>query len=291
MFYIEGRKVRVVTGQRGKEDKAKEQTVRMCTKENRIKDYDYVLRLYRPNFTSENELKDKKFKKIEECVAYLVEKYNAVIEQSPNVSVQTGDPSIPCWDEKAAKVVEETIDQFIFEFLEFPYLHRREHSIHCELYRLLYNRRILSGHYPMGKWLSQLIHKEWPEVSPRSDKSQRGTIDLCIISPERLKDCSWKRFIEGKIVPSIGIEVGLDYSSKHLRNDLNKLSNSPICFGYVIHLVRQNYSDDFEIVDKLILQAAPKVKTAYARLTGNKAFYKKINDNEIKTAFIGGLQK
>jgi len=114
---------------------------------------------------------------------------------------------------------------------------------------------------------------------------------LCIISPEKLKNCSWKEFIEGKIVPSIGIEVGLDYNSKHLESDLDKLSNSSINFGYVIHLVRQNYSDDFEIVEKLILQAAPKVKTAYARLTGNKAFYKMINDNEIKEILIDRLQK
>jgi len=303
MIYIEGRKVRVLTGQRGKEDRAKAQTVRICTKDNRIGQYDYVLRLYSPHFTSEDELKSQNFQTIESCVIYLKKKYNAKEEKSPDKGEHTGKDKSPTrpivkrtvspssWDKKIAKVVEETIDQFVCEFLEFPYLHRREHSIHCELYRLLYSRRILSGHHPMGKWFSQLVHKEWPEVSPRYEKFQRGTIDLCIISPEKLKNCSWKEFIEGKIVPSIGIEVGLDYNSKHLESDLDKLSNSSINFGYVIHLVRQNYSDDFEIVEKLILQAAPKVKTAYARLTGNKAFYKMINDNEIKEILIDRLQK
>jgi len=301
MFYIEGRKVRVLTGQRGKADRAKSQTVNICTKDNRIGQYDYVYRLYSPYFTSEEECKN--FQTVESCGMYLKKKYHAKEERSPDKGEDIGKDesatgpivnkmvSPSSWDEKIAKVVEETIDQFVCEFLEFPYLHRREHSIHCELYRLLYSRRILSGHHPMGKWFSQLIHKEWPEFSPRCDKSQRGTIDLCIISPERLKNCSWKEFIDGKIVPSIGIEIGLDYSSKHLRNDLNKLSNSPINFGYVIHLVRHNYSDDFEIVEKLILQAAQKVKTAYARLTDNKVFYKMINDNEIKKELIDGLQK
>ena len=91
-----------------------------------------------------------------------------------------------------------------------------------------------------------------------------------------------EEFIEGKIAPAIAIEIGLDDKWKHLRNDLNKLSDSSVSFGYVIHLVRHNVSDDFDTVEKLILEGATKVKTAYGRLTGDKAFYKLTNDKEIK---------
>jgi len=34
-------------------------------------------------------------------------------------------------------LVEHAIDQLVLEFVALPYLHRVEHSLHCELYALL----------------------------------------------------------------------------------------------------------------------------------------------------------
>lgn len=294
MIHICGRKVRVLTGQPGKADKAKQQTVRICTKENIVGKYDYVLRLYSPDFTSESELESQRFQSIEACVKYLKEKYHASTEQLPadNISLVSDKPKTSSlvtevakaslWEERASKIVEENIDQFILEFIEFPYLHRREHSIHCELYKLLANSRILGGHYPMGRRFSQLIHKEWPESFQRRKKSQRGTFDLCILSPEILQNCNIEEFLCGRIAPAIAIEFGLDYNLKHLQNDLEKLSESRINFGYIIHLLRQNFSDDYDAVERLILKNNTNVKTAYARLTSYDVFYKLTNDSEIK---------
>jgi len=296
MFYICGRKVKIVTGQPGKADKAKTQTVNICTVENVIKNYDYVLRLYRPHFTSEAELQNQDFKCIEDCVKYLQEKYHAKVEKSPSPETEptpkkgpnlelgirkTGESTL--WERKAASVVEDTIDQFILEFISFPYLHRREHSIHCELYRLLVSRRFLSGNYPIGNWFSQLVHKEWPEHSQRPGKTKRGTIDLCILSPERLKSCPLQEFLDGRIEPAIAIEIGLDYKLEHLEQDSEKLLESRTNHRYLIHLIRQNFIDDFDAVEQFVLHKSLNLKTAYARLTGSQAFYKLTNNKEIIT--------
>jgi len=295
MFYICGRKVKIVTGPPGKADKAKTQTVNICTVENVIGDYDYVLRLYRPHFTSEAELQNQDFKCcIEDCVKYLQEKYHAKVEKSPSPETEAppkkGSKLVirkteesTLWERKAASVVEDTIDQFILEFISFPYLHRREHSIHCELYRLLVSRRFLSGNYPMGNWFSQLVHKEWPEHSPRPGKDKRGNIDLCILSPERLKSCPLQEFLDGRIEPAIAIEIGLDYDLTHLNKDSKKLLKSRTNHGYLIHLIRQDSTDDFDAVEKFILNSTSPLKTAYARLTGSQAFYKLTNGKEIIT--------
>jgi len=286
--------VRVLTGQRGKEDQATTQTVRICTVENLIGKYDYVLRLHRPHFTSESDLQNQNFKSIEDCVKHLQEKYHAKVEESPSTraeatyEVSKPNTSTPekkestLWEIKAASVVEDTINQFLLEFINFPYLHRREHSIHCELYRLLVSRRFLSGNYPMGRWFSQLVHKEWPERSQRLGKAQRGTIDLCILSPETLKSCSLQEFLEGQIEPTIAIEIGLDYNLKHLRQDSKKLLESHTNHGYLIHLIRQNFTDDFDAVEQFVLDKSLNLKTAYARLTSSQAFYKLTNGMEIK---------
>ena len=84
MIYICGRKVKVRTGQPGRPKEARTQTVNICTNKNIIGRYDWVIRLYKSNFTSEEELQDKQFKTIEELIEYLKRKYYGKVEKSPS---------------------------------------------------------------------------------------------------------------------------------------------------------------------------------------------------------------
>lgn len=310
MIYICGRKIRVVTGQRGREQFAKTQTVNICTKENIIGRYDYVIRTYPPHFTTEAKLREKSpdFQSIEDAVAYVETNCFGHIEVSPlerpEDPTKIDEPAPPTttsdesdassksdlWERKASSIVENIIDQFVLQFLEMPYLHRVESSIHCELYKLLVNERLLGSGYPMGVWWSQLVHKEWPECLPRPEKgNRRGNFDLCVLSPHDLTSCSLADFLEGRIRPIIAIELGLDYKLDHLKEDSKKLANSQLGHGYLIHLVRQECSDNFNELEDFILNNSYDLKYAYGRISGSRAYYKLVSDVNINEMSLSPL--
>ncbi len=300
MIHICGRKVKVQTG-------TKSQTVNICDARNIHGEYDYVVRL-RQRFVSEDALRQQNFNSIEDLVRHLQREHFGNVERAPGTrplhqctgagspatmremaaadwKTTSGEPPSD-WEEEAKRAVESSIDQFLLEFIGSPYLHRVEHSVHCELFRILTNRRIFSQTYPMGRWSTQLIHKEWPECFPRPDKgNRRGNFDLAVLAPDSLKSCSFADFREGRLRPSIVIEIGLDYSfRKHLCPDAAKLKHSGVQDAYLVHLVRQDYADDFEAVERFVLDCG--IKTAYARLTSSRAFYKLVNDSQIRTTEI-----
>ncbi|MBZ5515443.1 MAG: hypothetical protein LAN62_11520 [Acidobacteriia bacterium] len=298
MIHISGRKVKVQTG-------TKSQTVNICTDANIHGVYEYIVRLH-PPFITEDTLRQQHFSSIEDLVAYLQHNHYGQVEQTAvrhSVSAPTsltqervrplaplpGPPvkGLPAssWEQNAKLATEQCIDQFVAEFMEFPYLHRVEHSIHCELFKILSSRKIFSRTYPMGRWMSQPIHKEWPEYIPRPEKgTRRGNFDLCVLAPEHLRSCAFNDFRQGRIRPSIVIEVGLDYDLAHLSQDAAKLKNSGIENSYLVHLVRQDFVDDFAAVEKFLLNCG--IRSAYARLTSSRAFYKLLNDSEIKSAAV-----
>lgn len=296
IIWIRGTKVKILKGKL-------KQTVNFY-QEDRIGDYDPRIVLRPPVPAIGDILQKRVFGSKDEAVEYLLREHNGVIEPSlekyrelvnrvkqqersdeekgGRIETESIEPSLR-WAQKAKLVVERVIDRFIFEFIDFPYLHRVEHSIHCELYKLLSSERMLGNMYPMNKWASQLIHKEWPEYIPRPEKgNRRGNIDMCILSPEKLKSCSYEDFRQGRIEPDIAIEIGLDYKFKHLKEDSKKLLKSGINHTYLVHLVRQDVTDDFDAVEEFI-KALKGSKAAYARLTASQAFYKLTNDTEIKT--------
>jgi len=301
IIWICGTKVKIVTGRL-------KQTINFYP-ENGVGDYDPRVVIRPPNSDIGVILQNRVFRSKDEAVEYLVKECHGVIDpplpkyahiikkqtksdekELPHRELKTDEMPLG-WVERAKLVVERVIDQFILQFIDFPYLHRVEHSIHCELYRLLSNEKMLGNIYPMNKWVSQLIHKEWPEYIPRPEKrNRRGNIDLCILSPEKLKSCTYEEFRQGKIEPDIAIEIGLDYKLKHLEKDSKKLLNSSVNCGYLIHLVRHDIADNFDAVEKFLLSRAQKsLKAGYARLSGSQAFYKLINDTQIKMKEVANL--
>ena len=293
LIHICGRKVKVQTG-------TKSQTVNICDDRNIHSQYDYVIRVQPPAIT-EDTLLQRSFQSIEDLVCYLERQYFGRVERTPVTRISQpeqnaeqnkgrGISTLPApivdaasaWEQSAKLAVEKSIDQLVLEFVEFPYLHRVEHSIHCELFRILTAHKIFSRTYPMGRWMSQSVHKEWPEFLARPENgARRGNFDIAVLSPDRVRTSSFADFRQGRIKPCVAIEVGLDYSLRdHLSLDFAKLENSGIANSYLIHLVRQDCYDDFDALEQYVTDC--KIKTAYARVTDAKAFYKLVNEERIR---------
>ncbi len=152
------------------------------------------------------------------------------------------------------KILETAIDSLIDNFAREPYIHRCEHSIHCELYNMLIVHRALQGLIPLkdeGR-RTTLIHKEWPETTPRPEKKgRRGNFDLVILDPKEISKYTVKEFSEGRIPPAFVVEMGLNYDLEHLQNDDEKLENSECKDGYLIHLWQPYKGIKKEDEDKL----------------------------------------
>jgi hypothetical protein len=187
------------------------------------------------------------------------------------------------WLPQAKKLVEQSIDQLSQEFREFPYLHRVEHSIHCQLFHIMMSHEELAQRVPLGndRAETQLIHKEWPESTAREGR-RRGNFDLAVLPPRLLKECpTIAEFREGRLEAPIVIEMGLDYDAEHLVGDIKKLINSKPKHGYLIHLVREKPRDTVSEQMLLGIQAKYGIKSAYVWMAGGQSVFKRVNDPTI----------
>lgn len=190
------------------------------------------------------------------------------------------------WVSKARSLVEQAIDHLLQEFLEVPYLHRVEHSIHARLITLLTSSTELSERYPLGGTgaVTQLVHKEWPETTARAG-NRRGNFDLAILSPSLVQGCiSLDVFRQGRLPAPFVIEIGLDYDARHLAGDAAKLMNSRPKYGYLMHLVRETPRD--RRVEQIIehLEERAGIQTAYASVSRAETVLKLVNEKVIRTA-------
>jgi hypothetical protein len=200
--------VKVVTG-------TQSQTVNARRSDAPHTPYDFVVRMRTPRFVSQAALVDRQFDDIEGLVRYLVQEYQGTVEQGlgaaarrplrqrrahSTASDRSAD-SDSAWLDRAVVMVEHAIDQLVLEFAAMPYLHRVEHSLHCELYTLLTANRFFGRCYPMAGCTaeSQLVHKEWPEPRPRPEKAgRRGNLDLAVLHPDDLAQSSIDDFRFGR---------------------------------------------------------------------------------------------
>jgi len=181
-------------------------------------------------------------------------------------------------------LLEAAIDSLIDNFIAEPYLHRVEHSMHCELYSMLSVHRSLQGIYPIGNSLKKtgLIHKEWPEKIVRKEKKERrGNFDLAILNPENILKADIETFTSGRIEPDFAIEMGLNYNLDHLTNDAYKLKNSGIIkYGYLIHLLQPSKGITSSKLQELISwSSTPACNLASAVFDGDLVFRKRLTDN------------
>jgi hypothetical protein len=281
MIYVDGRSVYIKTG-------PKSQTVNICTSENKHGVYESRLRISPPVECIEARLDGLGFKSTKDLVAYVADELRGNLEVTSievarggsaggpvrKVLLEKSGDRVANWNALALRLLEQSIDQLVLDFVQNPYLHRVEHSIHAELFSLLSQHRIFSAIYAGRGFSTQTVHKEWPEFRPRPEKrNRRGNFDICLLSPSCIERASRPEFQGGHIEPFAAVELGLDYSFKHLTDDCRKLVNSEIENAYAIHLVREDVTDDFDGVERFLAEASP-VKTAYARVTGPVAIYK-----------------
>ena len=275
MFWIDGRKVYVKNG-------PAKQTINVCNAQNEEGKYDFVIRCTPTRHFSDDSLQSLGLNTVEALVEHLRNQQECDVEREPDRRQHSDaerahvEHVTSQWDRLAVSIVSKAIDQLVLDFIEFPYLHRVEHSIHCELFRILKSHTVFATTYPMGHRQTQCVHKEWP----RRGTSAGGHIDLCILSPDDLRSCSYRDFRLGHLRPAIGIEIGLDYDLGHLSEDETKLmaSESRMCF--LVHLVREGVTDNFEAVERLLFQTS--CKTAYARITSDQVFVKLVDDVEVR---------
>lgn len=195
----------------------------------------------------------------------------------------THDPWLP----QAVQEAEQAIDSLVREFLEAPYLHRVEHSLHLRLYDLLRGRfEDFARTFHIGDDLAvtQLVHKEWPETFARPEKNnRRGNFDLVVLSPKLLANCETiEEFREGRLPAPIVIEMGLDYDVHHLAKDARKLINSRPFRGYLVHLTRgiPRDPDVEQIVSNL--EERTGIRTAYACVDGTGSVHKFMKEARIE---------
>jgi hypothetical protein len=236
---------RVVTVRAG----MKSQTINVCTSRQVVGDYEAVYRL--PIESAIEGVGDlPAMATLAEFDQWLIER-NAVAEGSsaargatsrraPLVPVPDGDE----WVSAVVPLVEQAIGRLTDSFVKDPYLHRVEHSLHADLIAELRTYEPLQRRVGIGRsgWATQLIHKEWPEMTPRVDRGKtierRGLFDVVVLAPSQLGQANLEQFRQGRIAPPIVIEIGLDYGLAHLDGDVDKFVTSKVPHPYLLQFSR-----------------------------------------------------
>jgi len=237
-FYIGDRKVKILTGR-------KSQTVNVYVNNDVEGEYNPKVRINDPaHFVTEEFLRQQHFPSVEAMASFLIGRHGGKNEGAwPPHPQPDAHPIIydPEWARRAVPEVERAINALLDDFIRFPYLHRVEHSIHCALYRNLMDSELLLQKLDLGAFKTGVVHKEWPETTPRPEKrGRRGNFDLVILAPPKSgeRPVGLGDFIRGFIRPAIVVELGLDYDERHLKEDVRKLKNSEVAHGYLVHLAR-----------------------------------------------------
>lgn len=261
---VAGRRVKIVRG-------SKSQTVNICSAANVVGDYDITYRLSADVALVADELAE--LADLEALTSWLLAR-----DGEPEVPGRPGTRVIPSvaasvadeqWIGAATAAVDGAITALVEQFLEHPYLHRVEHSLHTLLHGLLVAARPLDGTAALATGqTTQLVHKEWPETVARpssAGQEKRGSFDIGILSPAQVAAASLDQFRAGRIDAPVVVEVGLDYGLWHLQQDADKLIHSRVRVPYLLHLSRVPVANRDELEAALCSYPAP-LRSAYAHV-------------------------
>lgn len=268
-------------------------TVNVCDADNRVSQYEWKIRVFKPTTVTENDL--ARFTDVPSMIEWLKNQPDVVVEKSDaDLSPCVSERAIPLssqtaydatsdpWMQEAKWLVEHTLEQLAHEVMEFPYLHRREHSLHARLFAMLSGQPHFARLFPLGNTgaFTQTIHKEWPETTAE-EGHRRGNFDLAILSPVQLKAARIEDFLAGRLPAPIVIEIGLDYGAAHLAEDEEKLLNSEVQYPYLVHIERERYRDPR--IDRILLKPSGRIRTIYVHLLRGETFYKMILDTDFRS--------
>jgi len=166
------------------------------------------------------------------------------------------------------------------KFVRYPHLFYTESDMHCYLYYLLYAGRTFKGFIRTGdRKKTILLHKELPTVGGYTKDSQgllvpseegaRGHFDIAIINGVLSKEYDLKN---QKAL--IAVELGLDVSIKHFKNDLVKLTDArnDVQQGFIAHFAREKPIPTDELsAMKDLLKANPQIRSIIIDRSGRTA--------------------
>jgi len=132
-----------------------------------------------------------------------------------------------------------------------------------------------------GSAVTQPVHKEWPETKPE-EGARRGNFDLAILAPDTLCTASLEQFRKGYIETPIVVEMGLDYGLAHLAQDAEKLLNSGVRRGYLVHFTRLGHDNRVEEYIRS-LTTDGRVMVAYASVGPQGVRLKQLDDPAISS--------
>ncbi|MBN1547658.1 MAG: hypothetical protein JW902_13490 [Syntrophaceae bacterium] len=135
--------------------------------------------------------------------------------------------------------VKETILQFMFEFIEYPYLCYTEHGQHARFYQMLYEALDPSQRYLicMGQKVCA-IQKEYPTAG-NLGKPQRQHWDIAIIKSPAESTNEKKPPYDYLKLEAI-IEFGMNVAEEHLEDDIRRVCHEDANAEnkYIVHLYR-----------------------------------------------------
>jgi hypothetical protein len=178
-FLVDGRKIKIVTGE-------KTQTVNVCDQTNEEGTYAHKLRIYdRELFVTAESLEAHHFPSVQDLINFLSQRPQTEVEDEGegtlDVFKKSSGPLFfvnEAWTEKIIPDVEQAINRLIDEFVQDPYLHRVEHSLHCQLYCHLVDSIELRKTETYGQISCRRVQKEWPETYPRLEKGNQGLPEM-----------------------------------------------------------------------------------------------------------------
>lgn len=288
MFKVEGRLVKVVTG-------TSSQTINVYADNDVAGVYDPKLRIRdRSRFVTQDLLAEQNFETVEQLVGFLTDERGAKKETVGGTSTGSGrvlpkvvDHDLE-WGSTVVDSVEQCINRLVDGFIRAPYLHRVEHSLHCELFLELMSVSGIDETCEVEGLMYRTLQKEWPETVPRPEKAgRRGSFDLVILGPRAPGGAPLElsQYCDGLLKPAFALELGLDYDLGHLRQDAAKLRNSGIQHSYLVHFARDTGRRQEGVeafVEELISQEAdggPRV--AYAHYSGGAFRIRRIGEPTI----------
>jgi hypothetical protein len=77
-------------------------------------------------------------------------------------------------------------------------------------------------------------------TSRRNSKPRRQSFDIAVLCPSRIRQAARNDFDHGLIRASVAVELGLDYTLRHLEGDIDKLTrNTTVAHPYIVHFSRK----------------------------------------------------
>jgi hypothetical protein len=161
--------------------------------------------------------------------------------------------------------VNTAVKAFIKNFIDNPYLHRTEHSLHVALFEELFKESPQTFEFYDDKsnqtYKTNFVHKEFPgrrantqPTTPQTKLVDRTQIDIVVLK-ENQPETPINDFRDGNLDVDFAFEMSLEAGIKHLCWDIFKFitgSNKSIEHkNYIIHLYHENRVQQYFNKDKI----------------------------------------